>query len=176
MARVVVEVPTLPRALGEGETSRAWISARGRLPWHLRSPHKGKKLLGVFVLQQKPAQLKSWHQNRLRKALNPHQPKRPVTAPVTWVWGKCNSHHTGPTACVPQLPPRLSETPAGASTYSECCSVADRTAPTMRAAWGGGRGMLSASKEWGEGLSPRDQVGNGVGGEWDVTGPVCAGW
>lgn len=78
-AGVVAEVPTIPRALGEGETSRAWISACGRLPLHLSQPHKGKEILGVFVLQQKAMQLKSQpgrqHRNRLRKAVNPLQPK-----------------------------------------------------------------------------------------------------
>lgn len=78
-AGVVAEVPTIPRAWGEGETRKARISVRGRLPLHLRQPRKGKEILGVFVLQQKPMQLKSQpgcqHQNWLRKAVNPLQPK-----------------------------------------------------------------------------------------------------
>lgn len=45
MARLVAEVLTLPWALGEGETSRAWISAWGRLPWHLCGPVKERKFL-----------------------------------------------------------------------------------------------------------------------------------
>lgn len=66
----MAEVPTIPLWAREKPAEPGF-----QLLLHLRQPHKEKEILGVFVLQQEPMQLKSQPGNRLCKALNPLQPK-----------------------------------------------------------------------------------------------------
>lgn len=86
---------------------------------------------------------------------------------MTRMWGE--TQHP-PTRVPPPVSPHLSETVPGARTYSGCCSGVDRTAPTVRAAWGRGQGMLSPSEGWDKGL-----LNAGTKGE---TGPdpPAGGW